>query len=71
MDYEIDLDNEIKSRKLLKEFMQYCYTHPEERFWQALRNFAGVGSIIADLDDTFYWKTRDGKKSSTTTETMV
>ena len=30
----------MKNKKLLDSFVKYCTEHPEERFWQALRNWA-------------------------------
>ena len=30
----------MKNKKLLDSFVKYCTGHPEERFWQALRNWA-------------------------------
>lgn len=56
-----------KNYKLLKEFTKYCEKHPEQRFWQALRNWAGVGFIkinnslddeLGDID-TFYFEERN------------
>jgi hypothetical protein len=51
------------SRKLV-EFIEYCLNHPEERFWQALRNWSGANFVLMgerdnegkfyDLKDTFY-----------------
>lgn len=41
---------------LLHEFMSYCEEHPQERFWQALRNWASIGYLMADDVDTFYWE---------------
>lgn len=29
----------------LKNFIKYCEEHPEERFWQAVRNFSGSDFI--------------------------
>lgn len=29
----------MKSKKQLDSFVEYCTAHPEERFWQALRNW--------------------------------
>lgn len=54
----------IKSIDLLLSFTTYCHEHPEERFWQALRNWAGVAFIYTspkliddkDVEDTFYKK---------------
>jgi len=55
-----------KNVKLLKSFTRYCTKHPEERFWQALRNWSGYTHILkADrfsvqsnmfygIKDTFY-----------------
>jgi len=49
----------------LRDFTRYCCNHPHERFWQALRNWAGVNQVIivrgahidcqeGQLHDTFY-----------------
>lgn len=55
-----------KNQKLLASFSEYCLEHPEQRFWQALRNWAKVGFILKaktfnfnedkyeDIKDTFY-----------------
>jgi len=53
---------ESKNTDLLKSFTDYCLEHPQERFWQALRNWAKVGFIYTSeaasatdkLHDTFY-----------------
>jgi len=51
----------IESEKLLKEFCEYCNIHPEQRFWQALRNWAGVDAICIKTGDSAsgydYWDT--------------
>lgn len=48
-----------ESAKLLKEFTAYCKKHPEQRFWQALRNWSGAYAIYQsdgrELKDTFYF----------------
>jgi len=52
----------MKSKKLLISFVWYCIRNPEQRFWQALRNWSGYNFIYAsnkllpniDLIDTFY-----------------
>lgn len=56
----------IRSEKTKKLFVKYMQEHPEERFWQSIRNFSGypfiVGSNVApdddiklgDQEDTFY-----------------
>lgn len=53
----------------LGAFLAYCMDHPEERFWQALRNWTGASFIHVVLPkadygytgeaiDTFYWEGR-------------
>lgn len=37
----------MKSEKLLSDFIWYCQSHPEERFWQALKNWSGYHFIRA------------------------
>ncbi len=59
-----------RNSKVLADFTAYCRAHPEERFWQALRNWAGFPFIHASkynvvegttiLHDTFYWEGRNG-----------
>lgn len=53
----------MKSAKLLTMFSAYCHQHPEERFWQALANWAGytifVGRRVDAIEnsfDTFFWE---------------
>lgn len=57
----------MTSKKQLKSFTSYCKAHPEERFWQALRNWSEydfiigreqrwineIGDVYKD-EDTFY-----------------
>ena len=52
-----------RNSEILKSFVEYCKSHPQERFWQALRNWAGVGFVsisngVDNMQDTFY---REGK----------
>lgn len=45
-----------KELEKLKSFVKYCKEHPEQRFWQALRNWANVGFIYTSdspIHDTF------------------
>lgn len=57
--------SETRNRRVLASFVAYCKAHPEERFWQALRNWAGVGFVFVSdtlaegVRDTFY---REGKE---------
>jgi hypothetical protein len=36
-----------KNGEKLLDFIRYCLEHPEERFWQALRNWSGYYFIFA------------------------
>jgi hypothetical protein len=51
-----------KSKELLQDFSAYCEQHPEERFWQALRNWSGVSFVhvterSGDMPkDTYYFE---------------
>ena len=57
---------EPRSHIKLNSFVAYCIANPEQRFWQSLRNWAGVNFILFskkpphlidsgnDLEDTFY-----------------
>jgi len=47
----------MKSKQSLETFIEYCIDHPEQRFWQALRNWAKAGAII--FIDERDWKKRD------------
>ena len=35
-----------KNGALLVEFAEYCAEHPEQRFWQALRNWSGSNFVL-------------------------
>lgn len=37
----------MKSLETLISFSDYCVDHPEERFWQALRNWSRYNAIMA------------------------
>lgn len=57
----------MKSEKLLTSFIAYCLEHPEERFWQALKNWCGWNFVmVAEKPedagrDTFYWEDNEEK----------
>lgn len=36
----------MKSQETLADFTRFCEMHPDLRFWQALRNWAGVRFIF-------------------------
>lgn len=35
-----------KNLEALKSFTKYCLEHPEERFWQALRNWSRYNFVL-------------------------
>ena len=58
----------MRSSSVLLSFIRYCINHPEERFWQALRNWANVpyifigdhlGSEVQGGRDTFYFTQKE------------
>jgi hypothetical protein len=56
----------VKTRnsEVLTDFIAYCVLHPEERFWQALRNWSDANFIyiakdkMGVLQDTFFFEGR-------------
>ena len=53
----------MKNKKQLESFIVYCKANPEQRFWQALRNWSGSNfiykskillPIMSGVEDTFY-----------------
>ena len=57
------MSDKTRNRETLADFVAYCEANPNQRFWQALRNWAGVGFVLLSEDresmrDTFY---REGK----------
>ena len=55
-----------KNKKLLDSFVAYCQQHPEERFWQALRNWSRANYILMVMEgqlprDTFYMEDKNGE----------
>jgi hypothetical protein len=57
------LPHDTRHYAVLRGFLTYCHDHPDERFWQALRNWSGYDYIVASSDgydyDTFYWEGRN------------
>ena len=54
-----------KNEEILQDFVKYCQTHPEQRFYQALRNWSKYAFIYGSmrqinlkdkdwLEDTFF-----------------
>jgi hypothetical protein len=60
--------HETRNSKLLDSFHEYCEMNPEQRFWQALRNWSGEQKILVErhytsqgmpsgyTKDTFHWE---------------
>ena len=56
-----------KNSKLLKSFVKYAEANPEQRFYQCLKNWAGVSFVLVatglnlhdgefvDIRDTYNW----------------
>ena len=61
-----------RNSEVLKDFVAYCKANPEQRFWQALRNWSGYNFIFAkdakEYDDhgydTFYWEGKQGRNTN-------
>ena len=51
--------------ELLESFIEYCHEYPEQRFWQALRNWADTPFLMIsdgkDQYDTFYSTKQSGR----------
>jgi len=65
------MDNrDSKNFLVLQSFIEYCGNHPDQRFWQALRNWSEFHFIYGrkldtkpnwydELIDTFYFEGKD------------
>lgn len=63
-----EINKATRNGRTLFDFVCYCIQHPDERFWQALRNWSGYGFILTTntvpyeineetpVLDTFYWE---------------
>lgn len=61
---------ETRNSVVLQAFASYCEAHPDQRFWQALRNWSGAQQVIYHDKDgrewpTFYWENGDGPEGAT------
>ncbi len=59
------IDYARRNEAVLQDFTAYCRVNPEQRFWQALRNWSGAHKVlVTDWDDmerlcpkdTFNWE---------------
>lgn len=60
----------VRSEKTKADFVRYLAAHPQERFWQAVRNFSNYNWVLVTNElpnielrrmthDTFYWEEKD------------
>jgi hypothetical protein len=42
----LKVPSSTKDRKMLKSFVAYCISNPEQRFWKALRNWSGMAIYV-------------------------
>lgn len=59
---------DTKNSTMLQSFTEYCEYHPEERFWQALRNWSRYSFIYGQrahgpIEDTFHLEGLDREKT--------
>ncbi len=62
----IEINHASRNGKTLFDFVCYCIQHPDERFWQAIRNWSGYAFVEVTEDspykevrehlDTFNWE---------------
>ena len=60
----------IKSREPLSSFIRYCVTHPELRFWQALRNWSGYSFILTSNRPPYEWEPEVGNRDASIVDTF-
>ena len=48
-----NVQSNMRSEEALHSFMRYCFEHPDERFWQALRNWSKYEYILGYDGDLF------------------
>jgi hypothetical protein len=42
-----------RDSETLDSFVEYCHAHPDQRFWQALRNWSGWQHVLVSNDSDF------------------
>lgn len=54
------------NEETLKSFIAYCEANPEQRFWQALRNWANEKPYLEDKTINYIlWELTDGEQLDT------
>lgn len=49
----------IRSKNTKQDFIQYLEAHPDQRFWQAVRNWSGYAFVIGSDHDVSEHGTQD------------
>lgn len=54
----------MTNKELLDSFVAYCKNNPDQRFWQALRNWADLDFVYGSMngmpiEDTFNWEKKN------------
>jgi hypothetical protein len=47
MTMTVEIKEGTRNGTTLASFVSYCVQHPDERFWQAVRNWSGYSFIMA------------------------
>lgn len=55
---------ESRNQKEIDSFVEYCLDHPEQRFWQALRNWSDNSYVLTASGYDFSRKTYTGIKDT-------
>ena len=55
------MSKESRNSEALLDFYAYCEAHPDERFWQALRNWSGHNFVYVSPDITFTPTIKDSR----------
>ena len=49
-------NSEHRDQTTFDLFKKYWDEHPQERFFQSIRNWIGCAFLMADRTDTFFWE---------------
>ena len=51
------METKNKNEKVLADFVYFCKSQPDLRFWQALSAWIGENIVVGDKDP-FYWENK-------------
>jgi hypothetical protein len=57
-----------RNSKVLADFVKYCEAHPQQRFWQALRNWSGYHWVF--VADSLGFNAREEEQASKPKDTF-